>query len=257
MLRLDLIFSAGLRVVAAFAQGAASTPSVVTPTAFEDLAYPAEAIEQRLMGVVVLELDSNANGRVERAIALAGPEILANAALSNIRTWTISPGVKGGVVVYRFEIDGGRCVDDSRGLFRLVHPNYAVVTTCTKLGRGPARWDGPDFRYVTRGTSPVYPSIARNARVRGIVVLDLRVGENGQIEPRVLSGSPLLAPTAIAHARQWRVQPVAARRFIEVYEFALDNHDCVVESNSVFWVSIPGHVVLSGCPPLINASGRK
>jgi len=55
---------------------------------------------------------------------------------------------------------------------------------------------------------PIYPSIARTARVQGQVVLSAVIGKDGAIENlRVVSGHPLLAGAAVDAVRQWRYRP--------------------------------------------------
>jgi Bacterial Ig-like domain (group 2)/Galactose oxidase, central domain len=110
----------------------------------------------------------------------------------------------------------------------------------------------PVLEFTSRGTRPPYPDIAHNARMRGVVVLELVADAQGRIDPRPLTDLPILTEAAVAHARQWRVRPTATRSSVEVYEFALDNHDCGSELNTVFWTVTPGYVRLSACGPLVN-----
>lgn len=55
---------------------------------------------------------------------------------------------------------------------------------------------------------PVYPPLAKAARVSGQVVVEVTVDEKGNvISARTLSGHPLLTGAAIQAARQWRFKP--------------------------------------------------
>jgi periplasmic protein TonB len=55
---------------------------------------------------------------------------------------------------------------------------------------------------------PVYPPLARTARVQGSVVLAALISKEGTIENlRSLSGHPMLVPAAIDAVRQWRYKP--------------------------------------------------
>jgi protein TonB len=55
---------------------------------------------------------------------------------------------------------------------------------------------------------PVYPLIAKSARVEGTVRLSASIAPNGTVEDlRVLSGSPLLAEAAQQAVKQWVYQP--------------------------------------------------
>lgn len=55
---------------------------------------------------------------------------------------------------------------------------------------------------------PVYPQLARQARVQGVVVLRAVISAEGRIENlQVISGHPLLVPAAVEAVRQWRYRP--------------------------------------------------
>ena len=55
---------------------------------------------------------------------------------------------------------------------------------------------------------PLYPLLARQARIQGQVVLRAMISREGAIENlQVLSGHPMLAPAAVDAVRQWRYRP--------------------------------------------------
>jgi TonB family protein len=55
---------------------------------------------------------------------------------------------------------------------------------------------------------PEYPEEARQQRIQGAVVLEVRIGRDGTIEEvKLVSGQPLLAKAAIAAVKQWRFKP--------------------------------------------------
>jgi protein TonB len=55
---------------------------------------------------------------------------------------------------------------------------------------------------------PVYPSLARQARISGEVVLQAIIGKDGTIQNlHVLSGHPMLVQIAMDAVRQWRYKP--------------------------------------------------
>lgn len=66
---------------------------------------------------------------------------------------------------------------------------------------------------VTRGllihrVEPSYPPLARAARVQGDVVLTAVISVNGEIENlQLVSGHPMLVPSAISAVKQWRYKP--------------------------------------------------
>ena len=62
-------------------------------------------------------------------------------------------------------------------------------------------------KLITQPT-PVYPALARQARVAGTVRLTAIIGRDGSIRNlQVLSGHPLLTPAALEAVKQWRYQP--------------------------------------------------
>jgi periplasmic protein TonB len=81
---------------------------------------------------------------------------------------------------------------------------------------GPGGSDGTGIATVRPGgdikppvrtvyVAPVYPEIARAARVSGIVVVECTIDPSGRVsDVRVLTGHPLLNPAAVEAVRQWR-----------------------------------------------------
>jgi TonB family protein len=56
--------------------------------------------------------------------------------------------------------------------------------------------------------APVYPAIARAARAQGTVMVDIVVGENGDVvSARAVSGHPLLQQSAVDAVRLWKFTP--------------------------------------------------
>jgi periplasmic protein TonB len=61
---------------------------------------------------------------------------------------------------------------------------------------------------VTKLVSPIYPRLARQARVAGTVVLEAIVTADGKVaEIKVVSGHPLLVDAAINCVKQWEYEP--------------------------------------------------
>ena len=55
---------------------------------------------------------------------------------------------------------------------------------------------------------PVYPAIAKSARISGAVVLQAEISKQGTIENlRVISGHPMLVQNALEAVKQWRYKP--------------------------------------------------
>jgi TonB family protein len=63
-------------------------------------------------------------------------------------------------------------------------------------------------QHIDHQVAPVYPPIAKAARVQGVVVMDLRIDEKGKIgATKVVSGPPMLQQAAIDCVKQWTFRP--------------------------------------------------
>lgn len=61
---------------------------------------------------------------------------------------------------------------------------------------------------LIRRIDPVYPPLARTARIQGSVVLAAMISKDGVMENlHALSGPPMLVPAAISAVSQWRYRP--------------------------------------------------
>ncbi len=91
-----------------------------------------------------------------------------------------------------------------------------VATCCLVLiplmaGDWPKIIPEPYYTQKTRliySVRPVYPELAKKARIQGVVRLVALVGTDGAIEKlRLLSGHPLLVKAAMDAVKQWRYEP--------------------------------------------------
>lgn len=61
---------------------------------------------------------------------------------------------------------------------------------------------------VVKKVDPVYPPLARQARIQGSVILQVKINKSGDVENvQLFSGHPMLAPAAIDALRQWKYKP--------------------------------------------------
>ena len=66
--------------------------------------------------------------------------------------------------------------------------------------------------YAVRRVEPVYPPIAKAAKLDGAVVVEVTVDEEGNvISAQALAGHPLLRDAAVTAARDWKFKPKATR----------------------------------------------
>jgi protein TonB len=56
--------------------------------------------------------------------------------------------------------------------------------------------------------APIYPDIARNARIDGVVVMEALLDDSGEVDSvRILKSVPLLDDAAVRAVKQWRYTP--------------------------------------------------
>lgn len=61
---------------------------------------------------------------------------------------------------------------------------------------------------VDTKVNPVYPPLARQARIQGKVLLQAFISKTGDVEDiSLISGHPMLAPAAIEAVKQWKYRP--------------------------------------------------
>ena len=61
---------------------------------------------------------------------------------------------------------------------------------------------------LVRRVEPIYPGVAKQARIQGDVRIDAIIDAKGQVvEMKVLSGHPLLATAALTAVQQWVYEP--------------------------------------------------
>jgi len=93
---------------------------------------------------------------------------------------------------------------------------------------------------------PLYPDMARAARVQGTVMLDVTISPRGQVlEVKVVSGSPLLRKSAEENVKTWTVRwpTVSATPENPVHrkiEFVFRLSDKSGPKNSPFTVTVRG-----------------
>jgi protein TonB len=75
--------------------------------------------------------------------------------------------------------------------------------------KGPYRVGGKvQAPKLIRQVQPIYPPLAKEARIQGDVVLESVIDQQGKVtQMKVVSGSPLLVQSAIQALEQWRYQP--------------------------------------------------
>ena len=134
--------------------------------------------------------------------------LFGQAAEDAVRQWRWEPGA-----VRRFEIPIA-FVEQERTEFvplgagvRVAKPASGVVsyTPVTRLRVG----GGVQPPAIISNVAPVYPEVAKVARVEGVVLIEAVIATDGSVrEARMVRSIPLLDQAALDAVRQWRYQPV-------------------------------------------------
>jgi protein TonB len=194
--------------------------------------YPAEARGIDAAGSVSLVATVDETGRVVEirkareplvlspgtppnptAIRIA-TEALVRDAAGALRRWTYDPPSKGPIAfTVTFAFKPG--ADSTATQTPTVTPPALTASAASSANAGvsangqPVRVGG-QIKAPTQITKvqPVYPPIALNARVQGIVILEATIGVDGRvIDAKVLRSIPLLDQAAIDAVRQWAYTP--------------------------------------------------
>ena len=88
-------------------------------------------------------------------------------------------------------------------------PRPAAPVVAAEGPKGPVRVGGSvkPPRLIS-GPAPVYPILAKQSRVQGIVVIEAIIDEHGNvIQEKVISGHPLLVEAALKAVSQRKYEP--------------------------------------------------
>ena len=175
--------------------------------------YPQDALERGIRGIVVVDITVNAGGDVTTAAVASGPQALQASAFKAALGLKYSPGSS--TVAMRISFEYMR-TDNSWGV-RIGNAAGSGITGGMMTSRGGGAPDpagalrvggavGPPKK--TKDFPPEYPALAQQARVQGVVSMEVRIDERGAVsDVRTLRSIPLLDQAAIDAVKQWRYEP--------------------------------------------------
>ena len=185
--------------------------------------YPPLARQARIQGTVILDIVIGKEGDVGKMQLFSGHPMLAPAAIEAVKQWKYRPYEEDGqsveiktTVQIKFTMQDtdpvqGVAGDAPGGLPS--QSSYVRVHPCETPADGSApkrvRVSAPVIQgLVLEKVNPDYPEEARRQHVEGSVVMAIEIAKNGAVcDIALISGHPLLAPTAIDAVRQWRYKP--------------------------------------------------
>ncbi len=167
-----------------------------------DPKYPADAT---VRGSVVLQAVIGKAGNVDSLQTISGDPMLIPAAMEAVKQWSYQPYLLNGIPV---EVE------------TTIHLDFAPPEQSPTEQSAPERNDPGTTTemievpyeaiqgFIVRKVAPLYPPLARQARIQGPVVLSVIINKAGEVrEANLVSGHPMLAPAAVQAVKQWRYRP--------------------------------------------------
>jgi TonB family protein len=234
--------SAGAGVGGGVGGGAARDAKIMPPKLVKEVepVYPAEARKAGVEGVVILEATTDLYGRIAGIKVLRSIPALDQAAMDAVKQWVYEPMIIDGkprpvvfTVTVRFNLDdkkkpagggvvggvyGGVSTGVEGGVAGGVEGGVKGGVAGGVVGAQELRkFEGDAVRAVgdiqpprlIKEVYPKYPEVARQARVEGIVILEAKADEQGNvIDAKILRSIPLLDQAAIDALKQWKYEPL-------------------------------------------------
>lgn len=182
-----------------------------------DPVYPPTAIQDGIHGIVVLELRILPSGDVENVRVINGDPLLGQAATEAMMQWKYRPYVIDGNPVTVITTARLNFALTPSGTEEVSEPEVGVAGVVRSEPGATPRVALPTRVRVSSGVSqglivskvpPEYPEDARDARIQGTVILQVKIDKEGNVySVELISGHPLLAPAAIEAVRQWKYRP--------------------------------------------------
>ena len=157
-----------------------------------------------VQGPVLLRAVIDTSGNVENLQVISGNASLVPAAVSAARQWKYRPYLVNGIAV---EVETTIGV----GYLRLGESDKEGDTQSRSgdTNANPVPVSHETIQdHLVRKVAPIYPPLARQARIQGTVILRVIIDKEGNVSNlQLVSGHPMLAPAAIEAVKQWRYMP--------------------------------------------------
>ena len=177
--------------------------------------YPEAAASQHISGAVVLHTFIGSDGRVRSASVVTGPEIFRAPALLAVQQWTYRPYLLNGRPVEVDTIATLQFGDATQTPAPASYVGGVMGGTGTPaqmpstLPPGRVRISaGVMATQLIKRVWPVRPTVAKEQRVSGAVVMHVVIGRDGRVqEISVISGPQMLRESYVDAVRQWEYKP--------------------------------------------------
>jgi hypothetical protein len=103
-----------------------------------------------------------------------------------------------------------------------------------------------------KGEMPLYPVLAKTARVSGSVRLEVTVKDGDVVATQAISGNPLLASPTIANVKTWKFYKTDSGTFTTTFTYLLEREESPGASNPTkIELELPTSVKITARPPKI------
>lgn len=162
-----------------------------------------------VQGPVILRASIDKDGNIARLDVVSGHPSLVAAAIDAVKQWRYRPYLLHGEAVEVTTTIGV-------GYLRIGNDRPEQVAAAS---RDRANDDRNEVQLpsslastlLMRKVPPVYPPLARQALIQGLVVLSIVINKDGEVrDVKLVSGHPMLAPAATTAVKQWRYKPYVA-----------------------------------------------
>jgi TonB family protein len=147
-------------------------------------------------GTVLLDAIIGTDGRVQELNVIAGPRQFREATVEAVSQWIYKPTAANGKPV---------------PVNTMIYVNFLSPEAKNTPQSLPERLRvsaGAIQEKLISSTPPRYPYLARQGRIRGVVLLEANISADGTIEDlRVITGHPRLVPAAMEAVNQWIYEP--------------------------------------------------
>jgi TonB family protein len=189
--------------------------------------YPPLARQARIQGTVILQLQIDKAGGVQNVQLFSGHPMLAPAAIEAVKQWKYTPYLLNGDPIametkarVNFTLSdepevrgivgdapGGLPEGQPGGLIQSPQPQTPGASNRVRISSRVSQ-----ALLVTK-VAPQYPPDAKDQHIQGVVLLQAIIDKEGNVSKvQLISGHPLLAPSAIEAVKQWKYKPYLLNR---------------------------------------------
>ena len=108
--------------------------------------------------------------------------------------------------------------------------------------------DNLQYLVVVHGELPLYPALAKTARVSGSVQVQVTVKDGEVTETEAISGHPLLVSPTIKNIKTWKFVETVNATFTTTFEYRLEQAEAPEPANPKIELELPTLVKITARP---------